>query len=89
LSLDEVLGRQRYSVGRAWAGKSVSIRFLPDQRACVFTDLVTQPETTVTRPAKGLSAAKIIGPIQDPVSTRPLQLPLLLRFSDPQEQGAA
>jgi transposase len=83
------LGNQRYGLGRAWAGKSVSIRFVPDQRAFVFTDLAAQPEPAITRPAKGLSAAEIIGPIQAPVSTRPLQLPLLLCFPDEQGQGAA
>jgi len=83
------LGNQRYGLGCAWAGKSVSIRFVPEQQAFVFTDLAAQPATTVTRPAKGLSMAEIIGPIELPGATPPLQLPLLLRFPDEPGSGAA
>lgn len=83
------LGNQRYGLGRAWAGKSVSIRFAPDQRAFIFTDLAAQPGKPVTRPAKGLSKAEIIGTIEMPVSAHPRQLPLLLCYPDEQGQVAA
>jgi len=83
------LGNQRYGLGCAWAGKSVSIRFAPDQRAFVFTELAPQPGEPRIRPAKGLSKAEIIGTIEVPVATRPRQLPLFMCYPDEQGPGAA
>lgn len=82
------LGNQRYGLGRAWAGKSVSIRFAPDQRTFIFTDLAAQPCEPLTRPAKGLSKAAIIGTLEAPAAAYHLQLPLLMCYPEQEHAGA-
>ncbi len=70
------LGGQRYGLGRTWAGQTVSIRFDPEQRQVVLTQV--RPQTRrgkrqsklvpVRLDAKGLSVQKITGmpaPLED------------------------
>jgi hypothetical protein len=55
------VGRQRYSVGRAYARRSVLIRFDPADRHFVFYD-VDAPELEIRRrPAKGLDMTDLTG----------------------------
>jgi len=82
------LGRQRYGLGRAWAGQTVSIQFEPAQRTFVFTVLLSRPTAgleappLITRPAQGLSATDLCGTIQ-PVSVPPQQLSFPRWLFDP------
>ena len=82
------LGNQRYGLGRAWAGKSVSIRFASDKRTFIFTDLVAQPYEPLIRSAKGLSKAEIIGTLEAPAAARHLQLPLFMCYPEQEQAGA-
>ena len=64
-----MLGGERYGLGVAWAKQAVSIRFDPDARTLVFTQIrplgkaaQSVPElTAVARPAQGLSREDLIG----------------------------
>jgi hypothetical protein len=92
------LGGQRYGLGIAWAGQTVSIRFAPEQRQLVFTQV--KPETrrgqcppdlpAVRLEAKGLSVQEITGlpaALED-LPVRQLMLPLLMCYPQPVSQGA-
>lgn len=56
------LGRQVYSVGRAWAGQSLLVRFDPRQRKWVFYREAEGGEQEIARrPAKGLDVETLTG----------------------------
>jgi len=92
------LGGQRYGLGAAWAGQTVSISFDPEQRRFVFTQV--KPKTKrgqrqsdlppVRRDAKGLSVEAITGLPATLEDLPPRQLMLPLLMCDPQRvsQGA-
>jgi transposase len=82
------LGSQRYGLGRAWAGKSVSICFVPEQRAFLFKDLAVEPCKPLTLPAKGLSKAEIIGKLEAPAAAYHIQLPLFMCYPEQEQAGA-
>lgn len=72
------LGRKRYSVGRTWAGQSLSVRFDPQQREWVFYGEGDQGEQEIARrPPKGLDVETLTGlnPDNCPL-TVPVQLTL-------------
>jgi hypothetical protein len=91
------LGGQRYGLGIAWAGQTVSIGFDPGQRQFVFTQV--KPETKrgkrhpdlspVRLDAKGLSVQDITGlPVAlDDLPVRQLMLPLSMCYPQPVSQG--
>jgi hypothetical protein len=92
------LGSQRYGLGKAWAGQTVSIRFEPEQRQFVFTHVKPkikghkcQPELPPARlDAKGLSVEEITGlpaALED-LPVRQLMLPLSMCYPQPVTQGA-
>ena len=69
---------QYYSVGRAWAGRAVRVRFDPADRHFVFYD-VRAPEPEIgRRPARGLEVTDLTGVAMWPVGLGPQQLPLPL-----------
>lgn len=92
------LGSQRYGLGIAWAGQTVSISFDPEQRQFVFTQV--KPETTrgkrqpdlppVHVDAKGLSIEDITGlPVAlDDLPVRQLILPSSMCYPQPVSQRA-
>ena len=51
------LGSQRYGLGKAWAGQTVSIRFDPEQRQFVFTHV--KPKTKGRKPQPELPPARL------------------------------
>lgn len=68
--------RQRYSVGRAYAGRQVLVRFDPADRNFVFFD-AQEPDTEIgRRPARGLEVADLTGLEMWPAGPGPQQLPL-------------
>ena len=74
------VGRQRYSVGRAYARRSVLIRFDPADRHFVFYD-VDAPELEIRRrPATGLDITDLTGLAQWPhgLGFQQLSLPLFI-----------
>jgi hypothetical protein len=91
------LGGQRYGLGTAWTGQTVSIRFDPEPRQFVFTQV--KPETrhgkrqpdlpAVRLDAKRLSVEEITGlpaALED-LPVRQLMLPLLMCYPQPVSQG--
>jgi hypothetical protein len=67
---------QRYSVGRAYAGQQVLVRFDPTDRHFVFFD-PNQPKKEIgRRPARGLDVADITGLAEWPAGLGIQQLPL-------------
>jgi hypothetical protein len=75
------LGNHRYSLGRAWAHRTVSARFQPQDRSLLFTCLPAVPQArpaTKSLPIQGLTQEDIMGTviIQPPL---PLQLMLCLQ----------
>jgi len=91
------LGSQRYGLGRAWAGQTVSISFEPEQRRFVFTQVrpktkrgKRQPELPPVRlDAKGLSVEEITGlpAAQEDLPMRQLMLPLSMCYPQAISQG--
>jgi hypothetical protein len=91
------LGSQRYGLGKAWAGQTVSIRFDPEQRQFVFTHVKPktkgrkrQPELPPARlDAKGLSVEEITGLLAalEDLPVRQLMLPLSMCYPQPVTQG--
>ena len=72
------VGRQRYSVERAYSRRSVLIRFDPADRHFVFYD-IDDPEVEMRRrPAKGLDVSDLTGLAQWPHGLGNQQLPLPL-----------
>lgn len=83
------LGNQRYSLGRAWAHRTVSARFQPEDRSLLFTCLPPVPPAgpaTKALSAHGLTKEDIMGPvvIQPPL---PLQLMLCLNRTNAQARS--
>ncbi len=82
------LGRQRYGLGRAWAGLQVSIRFEPGERVFRFTALQPKKSTAlpaltpIVRPALGLTVADLCGSIT-PYPMPPRQLCFPVSFFQP------
>lgn len=68
--------KTRYSVGRAYAGQTVQVKFDPQDRHFVFYDAAGQE--IKRRPAKGLSVEDITGLEQWPEGLGVQQLPLPL-----------
>jgi transposase InsO family protein len=91
------LGSQRYGLGIAWAGQTVSISFDLEQRQFVFTQV--KPKTKrgqslpdlppARRDTKGLSAEDIteLPAALENLPVRQLMLPLLMCCSQPASQG--
>jgi hypothetical protein len=76
------VGRQCYSVGRAYSRRSVLVRFDPADRHFVFYD-IDDPEMEIRRrPAKGLDVADLTGLAQWPLGLGIQQLPLPLFISE-------
>jgi len=72
------VGRQRYSVGRAYARHRMMVRFDPTDRHFVFYD-IDDPEVEICRrPAKGLGIADLTGLAARPAGLGVQQLPLPL-----------
>lgn len=68
--------RQRYSVGRAYAGQTIYVSFDPDDRHFVFYAAAMPHLELGRRPARGLSQAELLG-FDDPAGCAwPQQLPL-------------
>jgi transposase InsO family protein len=66
---------RRYSVGRAYAGQRIRVRFDPADRHFAF--FVGQPEQEIgRRPARGFDVADLTGIISLPTGDVPQQLPL-------------
>jgi len=91
------LGGQRYGLGAAWAGQTVSISFDPEQRLFVFTQVKPKTKRGKRRPelpparldAKGLSVEEITGlptALED-LPVRQLTLPLSMCYPQPVSQG--
>lgn len=81
------LGGSIYGLGRRWAGQTVHIRFDPGASAFCFTQLrppgpagqAVLELAPISRPAQGLTAAELIGPIDLALAqpARQLSLPFL------------
>jgi transposase InsO family protein len=72
-----------YSVGRAYAGEHVSVRFDPADRHFVFFKQADDQEIEIgRRPARDLEVEDLTGLGSWPLGLRPLQLPLPLSFSE-------
>lgn len=92
------LGSQRYGLGIAWAGQTVSIRFDPEQRQFVFTQVKPETKRGKRQPdlpelrldAKGLGVADITGlpAALDDLPVRQLMLPLSMCYPQPVSQEA-
>jgi transposase len=82
------LGSQRYGLGRSWAGKSVSIRYDPQGRTFLFTDLAKSALPTLSRAAKGLEKTDICGIIDVQAPARQLQFPFLTCYPLPVKAAA-
>lgn len=68
--------RQRYAVGRAYAGQTIWVGFDPEDRHFVFYAAAMPHLELGRRPARGLSQAELLG-FDDPTSYAwPQQLPL-------------
>ena len=91
------LGGQRYGLGIAWAGQTISISFDPEPRQFVFTQVKPktkrgkrQPELSPVRlEAKGLSVEEITGlpaALKD-LPVRQLMLPLSMCCPQPISRG--
>jgi hypothetical protein len=91
------LGGQRYGLGRTWAGQTVSIRFDPEQRQFVPTQVRPQTKRGKRQPklppvrldAKELSVQEITG-LPAPLGDLPMQqlmLPLSMCYPQPVSQG--
>ncbi len=77
----ELGGRHEYySVGRAWAGQQVLVRFDSTDRHFVFYAAVAPDQEIGRRPARGLEVADLTGLEAWPVGRGPQQLPLPLVF---------
>jgi hypothetical protein len=70
------VGRHVYSVGRAWARRSVQIRFDPTDRYFVFEEPDEPHKEIRRRPAKGLDVADLTGLAEWPDGLGVQQLPL-------------
>jgi hypothetical protein len=91
------LGGHRYGLGKAWAGQTVSIRFDPEQRQFVFTQVKPKSKRGQRLPdlppvrldAKGLSVEEITGLPADleDLPVRQLMLPLSMCYPQPVSQG--
>jgi hypothetical protein len=70
------LGHQRYTVGRAFAQRQVTIRFDPASREFVFYHPDRPAQEVKRRPARGLDVADLTGLVSWPQALGPQQLPL-------------
>ena len=91
------LGGQRYGLGVAWAGQTVSVSFDPEQRQYVFTQVKPETKRGKRQPdlppvhldAKGLSVEEITGlpaALED-LPVRQLMLPLSMCYPQPVAEG--
>jgi hypothetical protein len=91
------LGGYRYGLGKAWAGQTVSVRFDPESRQFVFTQVRPTTKrgrhlpalTPVHLEAQGLSIEDLTGlpaALED-LPVRQLMLPLLMCYPPPILQG--
>jgi hypothetical protein len=91
------LGSQRYGLGIAWAGQTVSIHFDPAQRQFVFTQVTPKTKRDkrqselppVRLDAKGLSVEELTGlpAALEALPVRQLMLPLSMCYPQPVSQG--
>jgi hypothetical protein len=67
------LGRQLYSVGRKWAGRTLVACFDVDSREWVFFERTAPDEfqERMRRPIKHLDAADLTGPLDQPAEPAP------------------
>lgn len=72
------LGKQRYTVGRAYARQQVLVRFAPQGRQFVFYEADGTGREIKRLPAKGLDVSDLTGLASWPVGLGPQQLPLPL-----------
>jgi hypothetical protein len=72
------VGGQRYSVGRAYAGHQVLVRFDPNDRHFVFYQTNNPEEEIGRRPVVGLEVSDLTGLAEWPIGLGPQQLPLPL-----------
>lgn len=70
--------RRRYSVGRSYAGREVTVRFDPTDRHFVFSEAKASEKTIRRLPAKGLNVGDLTGLETWPTGLGPQQLPLPL-----------
>ena len=91
------LGGQRYGLGIAWAGQTVSVSFDPEQRQYMFTQVKPETKRGKRQPdlppvhldAKGLSVEEITGlpaALKD-LPVRQLMLPLSMCCPQPVAEG--
>ena len=72
-------GRQRrYSVGRSYAGREITVRFDPTERQFVFSETNASEKTIKRLLAKGLDVGNLTGLETWPIGLGPQQLPLPL-----------
>jgi transposase len=70
--------RRRYSVGRSYAGREVTVRFDPTDRHFVFSEAKASEKTIRRLPPKGLNVGDLTGLETWPTGLGPQQLPLPL-----------